>query len=97
MTKSILYTVVDNNRVLVRDRDPGKFLVIRMQQVYWNIYENNYTIDSLFCDVNLCCNDGKTVKAHSAVLAVASPFLKNVLKETWTPQFGASISLPDFK
>ena len=82
-----------HNQVLIRQNDPGNFLLSELK----HFYQHKFNDEGPMYDLELFCNDGKTVKAHSAVLAVASPFLKNVLKETWTPQFGASISLPDFK
>jgi len=83
-----------NNQVLLIDGDPGEFLVNQLKEVYWNIC--NKAI-GFYCDVDLCCKGGQIVKAHSAVLAVASPFFKNILVETWTLHSGASILLPDFK
>lgn len=78
--------------VLLRYEDPGEFLVSELQEAC-----GDSSLTSSWCDVIFHCKDRLTVSAHSAVLAVISPFLKMVLSDVWDPHFGASISLPDFK
>lgn len=95
MNKSDSYV---NHQTLLKHNEHGEFLMIQLQQeVYWNNINSNRNKIGSFSDVDLCCKDGQTVKVHSAILAVASPYLKNLLTETWSPQYDASISLPDFK
>ena len=89
---STSYSIV-NNQTLIKDGNPGEFVINQLKEVYWN----TLNAIGLYCDVDLCCKDGHTVKAHSVVLAMASSFFKNILVETWTPHSGASILLPDFK
>ena len=84
------------NEVLLKCNDPGEFLVSQLQEVYYGLIWGNSN-NNTFHDVNLCCKDGQTIKAHAAVLAVASLHLKNILMATWNPHTETSISLDDFK
>lgn len=76
--------------VLLRYEDPGEFLLVELQDTFDSSIMH-------FCDVELSCKDSQVVKTHSALLAIASPYLKLVLSEAWDPYHGASILVPDFR
>ena len=61
--------------VLLKYEDPGEFLLSELQEMCH--------ADSLFCDVDFCCKDRQIIQAHSALLAVVSPFLKSILTDIW--------------
>lgn len=76
--------------VLLKDTNPGEYLVSELHDF---IIRENYRRG----DVELCCRDREIVKAHSAMLAIASPFLRQLLNELCDPYHGALILLPDFR
>jgi hypothetical protein len=80
-------------QVLLRYEDPGEFLLSELQSVY----NDRSSSERPFCDVQLFGRDKLVVHAHSALLAVVSPYMKLILSEVWDPHQGASILLPDFK
>ena len=83
------------NEVLLKFNERDELLVNQLQEAYYGLIWGHPI--NAFHDVNLCCKDGKTIKAHAAVLAVASLFLKNLLIETWNPHTETTIFLDDFK
>lgn len=80
---------MESEDVLLRYEDPGEFLLSELQEICRTPANN--------CDVELICQDSQIIKAHSALLAVISPFFKTLLSNTWDPHQGASILLPDFR
>ena len=63
--------------VLLKYEDPGEFLLSELQDLCQADSKDT------FCDVELVCKDRQIIKAHSALLAVVSSFLKTVLTDIW--------------
>jgi len=80
-----------SEQVLLRYEDPGEFLLNELQKL---CSDNSSPLP--YCDVFLICKDKEIVKAHSAVLAVISPYMELILSEVWDSQYGVSLILPDF-
>ena len=76
-----------SDKILMQINRPTNFQQL-IDQSFEDFNLGNYT------DVTLITDDGAKVKIHGFILSAASPFLKNVISNTFSPNLEYSLLLP---